>query len=636
MPPFGFDRGSINVVPVLGSATDHDAGSSHGSGLIGGVPPYKKIQNLRKFILDFRLANRLFTGIYVSHFVPASPCFSYIIYNKLTFQNSVLVVCRDRLRTNLLAKVYAIEIELQHLIVYDEELAHSISNSPGEILPLFEIAVRKVAEAMVSPLSKSGELYDDEDPEMELAASGAHDLPDFQVTLRSEARLMQFRDLLVSSQHSKLVRMPGIVISASTLSSRATMLHLTCKSCRHVRRIAVPGRFYGLHSTTGLFSDSDQGEKKECPLDPYTIVHEKSRFPDNRHWDLLYLQRIREESGGDRLETTYLRVVGLEVDGDGHGSNGGHQQFSAEEEDEFNGMANSQGFYQRFAESIAPSIYGNEDIKKAVVCLLMGGSKKILPDGMRLRGDINVLLLGDPGTAKSQLLIQRDPQSREFYLEGGAMVLADGGVPVSRPSLTRELAFAAANPVFGRYDDMKSPEYRFSNHYLIRFDMIFIVKDEHDELRDRVTIARHVMDLHMNRAVEAQQTGEIDLQKMKRFITYARSRCSPRLSTEAAEELSSHFVSQLEAIIRISESIAKLSLSRRVEIYHVEESIRLFKYSTMDAVQAGNIEGITKGELQEEISKGYSAHALERCLYILERREVIRFWQKRTVQRVGA
>jgi hypothetical protein len=62
----------------------------------------------------------------------------------------------------------------------------------------FEIAVRKVAEAMVSPMSKSGDLFDDEDPEIELAAQGVHDLPDFQVTLRSEARLMQFRDLLVS------------------------------------------------------------------------------------------------------------------------------------------------------------------------------------------------------------------------------------------------------------------------------------------------------------------------------------------------------------------------------------------------------------------------------------------------------
>lgn len=67
-------------------------------------------------------------------------------------------------------------------------------------------------------------------------------------------------------------------------------------------------------------------------------------------------------------------------------------------------MARSEGLYERFAQSVAPSIFGNLDIKKSVTCLLMGGSKKILPDGMRLRGDINVLLLGDPGVAKSQLL----------------------------------------------------------------------------------------------------------------------------------------------------------------------------------------------------------------------------------------
>lgn len=101
------------------------------------------------------------------------------------------------------------------------------------------------------------------------------------------------------------------------------------------------------------------------------------------------------------LRTPYLRILGLEVDNDKTGSK---RSFTTEEEDEFAAMARSNGFYERFAASIAPSIYGNLDIKKAIVCLLFGGSKKILPDGMRLRGDINVLLLGDPGTAKSQLL----------------------------------------------------------------------------------------------------------------------------------------------------------------------------------------------------------------------------------------
>ena len=122
--------------------------------------------------------------------------------------------------------------------------------------------------------------------------------------------------------------------------------------------------------------------------------------------------------------------------------------------------------------------------------------------------------------------------------------------------------------------------------------------------------------------------------------------------------------SQLEAIIRISESLAKMTLSTQVQEHCVDEAIRLFKFSTMDAVSAGNVEGMTKGDLMEEITKveadirrrlpigwstsyaslvrefvqqqGYSQHALERTLYILEKREVIRFTgAKKTIHRVG-
>jgi DNA replication licensing factor MCM5 len=102
----------------------------------------------------------------------------------------------------------------------------------------------------------------------------------------------------------------------------------------------------------------------------------------------------------------------------------GGRNFTAEEEEEFEKMAKQPDIYEKFSRSIAPSIFGNTgsflslsslphsaltpsrpvDIKKSITCLLMGGSKKVLPDGMRLRGDINVLMLGDPGTAKSQLL----------------------------------------------------------------------------------------------------------------------------------------------------------------------------------------------------------------------------------------
>ena len=107
---------------------------------------------------------------------------------------------------------------------------------------------------------------------------------------------------------------------------------------------------------------------------------------------------------------------------------------------------------------------------------------------------------------------------------------------------TRTSVLAAANPIFGRYDDMKSPgeNIDFQTTVLSRFDMIFIVKDEHNEQRDR-TMAKHVMNIHMNRANDASAAGEFDIEQMKRYISFCKARCAPRLSPEAAEKLSSHW-----------------------------------------------------------------------------------------------
>ena len=280
------------------------------------------------------------------------------------------------------------------------------------------------------------------------------------------------------------------------------------------------------------------------------------------------------------IRNPYVRAVGINSDID-HTAKG-QGIFTEEEEQEFLELSRRPDLYEVFADCIAPSIYGNRDIKKAIACLLMGGSKKILPDGMKLRGDINVLLLGDPGTAKSQLLkfvekaapiaiytsgkgssaagltasVQRDVNTREFYLEGGAMVLADGGVvcidefdkmrdedrvaiheameqqtiSIAKAGITtilnaRTSVLAAANPVFGRYDDMKTPgeNIDFQTTILSRFDMIFIVRDEHERGKDQ-KMARHVMGIHMGgRGIEEQVEAEIPVEKMKRYISYCKA-----------------------------------------------------------------------------------------------------------------
>ncbi|CAL8309986.1 unnamed protein product, partial [Arctogadus glacialis] len=310
-----------------------------------------------------------------------------------------------------------------------------------------------------------------------------------------------------------------------------------------------------------------------------------------------------------------------------------------------------------------------------------------LPDGLTRRGDINLLMLGDPGTAKSQLLkfvercspigvytsgkgssaagltasVLRDPVTRGFIMEGGAMVLADGGVvcidefdkmreddrvaiheameqqtiSIAKAGITTTLnsrcsVLAAANSVFGRWDDSKGQDnIDFMPTILSRFDMIFIIKDHHDTQRD-MTLARHVMNVHLSAHTQTDAVeGEIPLATFKKYIAYARVKCGPRLSAAAAEKLKNRYVvmrsgareheresdkrasipitvRQLEAVIRIAESLAKMRLQAVAGEEEVDEALRLFQVSTLDAALSGSlsgVEGFTTQEDQEMISR---------------------------------
>ena len=104
------------------------------------------------------------------------------------------------------------------------------------------------------------------------------------------------------------------------------------------------------------------------------------------------------------VRAPYLRVIGITVDTEGVGAISRYSNITNEEEETFRRMAANPNIYDKLSESLAPSIFGSDDIKKAITCMLFGGSRKRMPDGLTRRGDINILLLGDPGTAKSQLL----------------------------------------------------------------------------------------------------------------------------------------------------------------------------------------------------------------------------------------
>jgi len=320
------------------------------------------------------------------------------------------------------------------------------------------------------------------------------------------------------------------------------------------------------------------------------------------------------------------------------------QQVSREEEEAIKSLAALPGAYDRLVASIAPSIFGHELHKEAALLLMVGSPQKSLPDGTTLRGDINILMVGDPGTAKSELLkyVARvaprglftsgrgstaagltaavvKEKNGMMMLEAGATVLADLGVACidefdkmrdeDRSALhevmeqqtvsvakggiiatlnARTSIFAAANPLDGKYDPYKNilENVQLPIPLLTRFDLIFIIRDEADQANDEI-VARHILDMRAKSVFPTAPPVEFDL--LKKYIIYAK-KLDPELTEEARNRLSNYYVKlrreaspdQISVTPRWLEGMIRLSIARARVLLHP-------RVSEDDALHAVNL-----------------------------------------------
>jgi replicative DNA helicase Mcm len=427
----------------------------------------------------------------------------------------------------------------------------------------------------------------------------------------------------------KLIGVSGMVVRTSEVKPLAKKIGYRCQNCEAVNEAQLKG--LSLKKPTKCINCSE----KELEMDP-----DNSLFTD---FQLVRLQELPEDlpagqlphyvevtvmddlvdrcrpgdrvllTGIVRIEQEQIALQGrtnlfrLRMEGNNIEYLGGlagskdtrtveRMAISSEDEKQIFTISSKPDAYDKLIASFAPHIYGHEIIKEAILLLIVGSVTKKLDDGSTRRGDINIFLVGDPGTAKSEMLkyaakiaprglytsgrgttaagltaaVIRD-KSGIMMLEAGAVVLGDQGLvsidefdkikPEDRSSLhevmeqqtcsvakggivatlnARTSILSAANPMYGKYDPFKNitENVNLPVPLLTRFDLIYVIRDMPEREKDS-RIAGHILEIHRDVEHAAQPAIEIDL--FRKYLAYAKQ-IEPKLTNEVISAIRDYYM----------------------------------------------------------------------------------------------
>ncbi len=514
----------------------------------------------------------------------------------------------------------SMELDFSALIKFNTEISEEILENPEEVLKAAELAVkefdlpRKVTKFVIKLTN----------------------LPSSQKILISEIR---------SKHLSKLIWSEGIVRQKSEVRPHVTAAKFECPSCGNILNVLQLDKKYKEPTRCGCGRKGKFKEISKELVDGQGLVLEES--PDDLDGaqpkrinvflkdDLVSPMSDKKSSPGSRVKLCgWVTEVPITLRTGGQSTKydliieannlepvkDDFTNLVITEKDlqEIRKIATSGKAVEMLSQSLAPSIYGHDRVKEALVLQLAGGCRKVRPDGVITRGDMHTLLIGDPGSGKSQLLKRMTkvaPKSRftsgksasgagltasvvkdEFLggwsLEAGTLVLANQGFAVidemdkmgkeDRSALHEALeqqtisiakaniqatlrcettVLAAANPKFGRFDpyDLIANQIDMPPTLINRFDLIFPIKDMPSREKDEKTAA-FILSLHKN---PEKAVSEIDSDLLRKYFGYIRQNMNPQMTDEAIEEIKEYYITMRNSGTQDESGVKSIPITAR-------------------------------------------------------------------------